>query len=217
MPRPIALLPCLALLAALLPLAPPRAHAVVLIGNLGAIESTIGSGVGPSPNPQIFQEFAVSFTLPNSSFEIINAILRFGDQDALDGAPQIVLRADSGGLPGSPLTTFIGPTPTQTAAATYTFTPVDSIPLAANTTYWLQVGQSGSSGDYAWIQSDPASDPAGLATFGSYRRSSDNGATWPSLSANRFKFELNALSLPEPSAALLFLLATLPLATRRQR
>ncbi|MEM7144306.1 MAG: choice-of-anchor R domain-containing protein [Verrucomicrobiota bacterium] len=204
--------------AAILCLSPAPTYAVVIIGNLGAADAGTGGTVGDIPGNPAFQEYAVSFTMPANDFTIDNILLRLADPSVLDGTPDITLRADAAGLPGAQLATFNAPAPALSGATqTHIFTPVGAITLNANAAYWIHVGHVGPTGSYAWVDSAPSTNPSGLATFGQYRVSSDDGSTFPTVSPNRLKFEVNATLVPEPSAALLLPLAILVPLLRHHR
>jgi hypothetical protein len=195
-----------------------NANAVVLIGNLGAPPASLYGNVGTNPGGSPVLEMEVSFIMPNQTLSLENVKLALRDSAlmAVAGAPLIqIWTDDGGGLPGAALATLTGPATVLNGSSliTYTFTPTATVNLLANQTYHVVLGES-AGGLYLWNDSDPVTDPTGLAILGNYRRSIDGGAFGSPLN-NRFRIEVNAV--PEPSRALLALLGVGVVLVRRRR
>lgn len=189
------------------------ARAVVLIGNLTAPEGSTQDQIGVDGGPDNW--VAVSFTMPPEFYSVSNAVLRIVENVALDGMPALSLWRDVAGAPGDNLMGFSVPT-LQSGVQNYTFNPLGPVALGASETYWLVVGNTGA-GNYGWRKSQPPTDPSGIAGFGNYIGSANAGATWnPANLAERYKFEINGVLVPEPSTAFLFLIGFVALGMRRR-
>src|SRR5690606_36228970 len=108
-------------------------------------------------------------------------------------------------------------------AQAYTFTPSAPLTLVGGETYWLlgDTATNLSTGpDTRWLANVASLTPMGLATFGGYRLSSDDGASYAG-SSTLNSFQINGTEVvPEPSTWVLMLIglgALVVVGYRRQR
>jgi hypothetical protein len=144
-----------------------------------------------------FQAIADPFT-PGSSYSLtqIDAAL-----DYYDGTNSVTLslNADSGGLPGAVLESWVItglPAAATTSTLVQTVTPVSSLLLNAGTQYWIVVTAAGST-DAGWNENS-------LGLFGNYAHESSQGGGWAFNSGQRLAaFDVQGTipgsSVPEPA------------------
>jgi hypothetical protein len=184
----------------LLGLAPAVCRANVVIGNLGA---------GDSSNQSIDSGnwFAASFTMGSVAYSLSDVQIRLGANP--NSTTTFTLQSNAT-VPapshpsGTNVATFTNPTFVGTTT-TYTFNVSSPFTLAANTTYWL-VGHT-NGGATAWKRSDPQTNPSGSgATFGTYALSGNSGATWSNNTEHSPLFQVDGtptVGSPEPSSLVL--------------
>ncbi len=166
---------------------------VVIIGNYSSTDDNSSSGIG------LNSQKAVKFTMPAGTGYFVSTLeLRLEDAFS-NGAPAISLRNDDavGDNPGTEFVTFDNPTLAD-AKASYTFTPASSTTLQANTSYWILVDHADNSNDYIWLAHAGGAGgitPSGIATYGNYRWSTNNGVSY-SNSSYLNSFQLNGMVLP---------------------
>lgn len=128
------------------------------------------------------------------------------------GTIEFTLNGDSAGLPGAVISTIgsqsIG---AGSATAAYTLTPLSSLLLQANTTYWVGATFNGT---VRWDQTDPPAIPSdGLATFLGYRFNGASSGVYNAILING-RVDGGEAAIPEPatmalmSAALVLLIAS---------
>lgn len=168
---------------------------VVLLGNMPS-----NGSVGTAVNSGGADRFAAVFTMPATSYTVDSVVVTLS---GFFGSPEVVtlgFYTDGGATPGS----LVGGTLTQPAgsgsdsssATNYTFTTGSTVPLSANTKYWMVL--SVPTGMVGWSWSN--SDPSGPASFDGYYLSSNSGASFVhDTSAARFALQINASAIPEPS------------------
>ena len=93
------------------------------------------------------------------------------------------IRNDTGGLnPGSTvLANFNLPASQGAGNFDYTFNPATALTFTQGSKYWLYVDistGSGGSGSFDWLASSPNATPTGVASFGDYRFSLNNGTSF---------------------------------------
>lgn len=175
---------------------PSRAN--VVIGNLAGTHnnnnfSNVGQGLTA----------AMGFTTGSSSISLTDVELVLTLQAPASDAPLLQLRSNASGAPGVSLLTFTNPTLSSGTDLTYTFTPSSAFTLQANTTYWLYLTSSSSTGAYfEWAGGNPAVTPTG------------SGATYSGTTTGVVdNFQIDgqpAVLVPEPST-LFIVVATAPL------
>jgi hypothetical protein len=155
---------------------------------------------------------AMGFTMASQSYTITSATLRLRERYT-DGQPDIVslllnLYSDVLGQPGSFLGTFTPPAlPLANTPTNYVFTPVGTLTLAANQSYWMLFNFVSAPGDvesgwYGSIPNIPTTGPGG--TYLGSKRSVDNLATWQDSDLTN-SYQLDGNPVPEPGTlALMF-------------
>ena len=123
------------------------------------------------------------------------------------GSPAVVaeLRADQG-LPGlgATLTTF-SLSVSSGAPTLTTLTPASSIPLLANTAYWLVIGATSGAFQWAYAEGNATTGPGTLTAYG---YSNDQGVTWPAglfNSENPYQVRIQVTPVPEPARVALMI------------
>jgi len=142
------------------------ATADVIISNL-ATGVGAGSNFGATTSPLLR---AFGFTLGSGAYTLDEAVLGM-NFPAGSQVPLVTLWSDSGGAPGTLLHTLV--TPGGLAGnIDVVFTAAGVVPLAANTTYWLQLEPGPlNSGGFRWVGSAPNTAPTGVATAVGYYQS----------------------------------------------
>ena len=163
--------------------------------------------------------WAYRFSLPRRSglYAVDLLTLRLEEFLQADGDPLVSFHADDhSGAPGPLLQTFsTSGLPLLNTTQDFEFLPSSPLTLVQNNTYWVVVGQSGNPGNFSWGKSDPATDPAGVATHAGFFFSSDGGVTWAP-SSDRPLFEFTGRIIPEPGTSALLLLGFGGLCRRRR-
>jgi hypothetical protein len=178
-------------------------YALNLIGNLPPTDDNSANTFSPTGGVSIN---AVSFTLPTGTdYTLDNAVLRLGAYDGTE-VFNVQIRNDTGGVnPGSTvLANFTLPAAQGAGIFDYTFNSPTAFTFTQNTKYWLYVDistGSGGSGSFDWLASSPNVTPTGVASFGAYRFSLNNGTSF--VQNNTFNsFQVNATAVPWETDAL---------------
>ncbi len=198
-------------LAVLIPGLPARGDLVIgnLPGNDGGSLAGFEQSVG----------YSIGFTVGANPFTVDSARFRLNTATGNGGNAFLNIRTDQAGNPSNTsVLAFNAQAIAANVAATYTFTPTNSVTLAANTTYWLTITNDLSAPDgLVLLANSPSVNPTGtLATFFGLRsglvndQSTDIGGLFSVPS-----FELNGTaSVPEPGSTAVLValcaLATLP-------
>jgi len=191
--------PGLAAFGALLSLS-AAAHAAILLGNYPQINNNLSFSIGGQ-----FQ-LAVSFTTPNQPYDVDSITLRLSDYTSALDTPAVGIYTDNADAPSTTLigALFTNPNSPSTGINDFPFNANGSVPLSANTKYWMLVDAS--AGSFLWRASDSDNPnprtPTGDATFGRFALSFDNGASYndPNTAPYNFlhTFQINATAVPEP-------------------
>lgn len=190
--------------------------ALALCGNAEAALIIGNSVTGPYlPGTNVATK-SVGFLTGATALLLENIQVALGGHDSVGGTVTFTLNANNGGVPGGVITT-IGTSPniaTQAPTATYTLTPVNPLPLAANTTYWIQVVLPVNG--LAWDTTNPPAAPAsGLATFVGYDIGGSPSTTFNAIVVNGSS--VGGSPVPEPSTLLLSMAALTLLLCARLR
>src|SRR5271165_365111 len=182
----------LAALTVLLTTGAIPSRADLVIGNLPSNDSNaslIGHGLTA----------AMGFTMGSSSYALTDAKLVLELTDPSSNAPLLQLQNNVSGAPGRSLLTFTNPS-LSAGTATYTFAPSTAFTLQSNTTYWLDLTSSSTTGAFfLWVGSNPAVTPTG------------SGATYFGTTNGVLdSFQVDGVIVPEPST-LFIVVATAPL------
>jgi|SRR5271165_4115345 len=185
----------LAALTVLLTTGAIPSRADLVIGNLPPDNDLNASLIG------FGQTATMGFTMGSSSYALTDAELRLGLIDPSSTAPLLQLWSNASGKPGTSLLTFTNPS-LSTSPHTYTFAPSTAFTLQSNTTYWLDLTSSSTTGAFfLWLGSNPAVTPTGSgATF--FGTTNANGVL--------DSFQVDGILVPEPST-LFIVAATAPL------
>ena len=174
-------------------------RAEVLIGNLPTANDAGSNSIGKNLFGNTFER-AVKFTMPSTAYTVDNVVLRLSEALS-DGPPLITIRAgDNGDDPGSLLATLNNPLLSD-SMDDYTFTPIGTITLAADSSYWVQVSHATNVADFQWWTSSGNNEPTGAATWEVYRQRA-NGGVWGNNNTPS-TFEINATPIPEPTSLML--------------
>lgn len=104
----------------------------------------------------------VGFTMGSTSYTLADATLELRLGAPSSNAPLLQLRADTSGSPGAVLETFTTPGSLPTGDNPITFTPSTPFTLQANTSYFLYLTSSTTTGAfYNWLGSNPVVNPTG--------------------------------------------------------
>ena len=138
----------------------------VIISNHPGNDATQTAGINATSRTK-----GMGFTMPAGSGMDLQSITMRLDFDTVDVIPLVEIYSDSGGVPGTLLTTLDNPAILDVGINDYAFTPSSSFTLEGGETYWIVA--SSVSGTYDWKASSPAQIPTGLAThraatFGAY-------------------------------------------------
>ena len=172
-------------------------YAINLIGNLPQTNDagfrTMSSSTGGS------NVVAVGFTLPTGTDYILqNAVLRLSSYDSTDDF-NVQIRNDGGTNPGSTvLANFNLPGSQGSETFDYTFSSSTAFNFQQNTKYWLYVdisAGSGGEGSIEWRRSTPAITPSGIADYGGFVLSRDEGSTFSNITTP-YSFQVNATAVP---------------------
>jgi hypothetical protein len=203
------LLRAAAVVATLVTAAMPGAQAVPVYNNLGS--SQYGADPLYSYGP-----IANSFNTGTNSGYLtgVQALLMNGSPDIV-GSLQVSLHANGVNAPGAELVSLGSLSSADIASggfATYSFAPIDSFLLAANTTYWIEITSVGAS-DVFWSWSDDLS-AQGVAGQANY-----SAALGFNLNSADFGPYQMAVQIPEPGSIALVCLALglLVVTTSRRR
>jgi hypothetical protein len=207
--------------AALAALVAPTSGQVVLLSNLPSNDGSFTVISGEIAIGGISQK-AVSFAMPATSYNVNSVTLRlksYPSSASSSFTPVIGIYSDLAGVPG----TLVGNvahssgTFSATTAADFSFTTGTTLTLASNTTYWLLVDASVPTSFY-WMRSSPNVTPTGVASYGGYINSGDDGVTYAANATSFSSFAIYATAIPEPSTcAALFGRAALGFAAYRHR
>jgi hypothetical protein len=187
----------------------------VIVSNLTDPADGTGTIYSSGPPQWYAQEF-----LTGSSSEVLSSIIvPLGDASGSFTAGAELVNNNSG-LPGSTvLTSFTVPMIPTGSPTDLTFTPMQSVTLAANTDYWFILAATGSGGHYEWEYTDTLSP-----SFPNYAVSNTSGTAWAiGTPPGPFLLEANAAAVsavPEPSSLVLVTCGFLTLAVvliRRRR
>jgi len=190
-----------------------NAEAAVIIGNSVTGPYQVGTNSGTK---------AVGFLTGSNGLLLDDIQVALGGHDSAGGTLTFTLNSDASGLPGSFIAT-IGTSPTIAGfapTAAFTITPASPLPLAANTTYWIEVAFPAGAPP-AWDRTNPQIAPSsGLATFIGYAIDSGGGFA-PSTTFNAIIVEGRAIAaaVPEPETYAMMLagLGLLGFMARRQK
>lgn len=165
------------------------AHAENLLGNLPQLDDNGRVTIGSFNMNQL--QVATKFTLPGTPYILDSIQLRLFLADT--GGPVVVTihSDDAGGsAPGTLIGTLDNP-PLTDNFGTYTFAAAGVIRLEANTTYWFVVDHGDNLSSFDLTRSSGAPAPSGLATFNDFRRSADDGVSYPEV-LDTPNFQINA-------------------------
>lgn len=142
--------------------------------------------------------YAIPFTTGSAPSRLSSVNLPFaaGYQNDADGF-SLSLYSDASGTPAIPLEVLSGSS--APLPGDYSYTSGASTPLAANTTYWVVMGNSGT-GAYSLTATDSGSETSvyGWSIGDSMLGSGDAGASWNNVSLD---VTLSvSIAVPEPSA-----------------
>jgi MYXO-CTERM domain-containing protein len=188
-------------------LAAGQASADVIISNHPGNDGSQTAGIDGSSRTK-----GMGFAMPSGTdYFLDSVVLRLNITNA-DVEPRIEIFSDSGGVPGSSLTTLSNPSIDALGIGDYSFMPAADFVLSADTSYWI-VASSGNGITYDWKASSPSQTPTGLATH--------TGATFgayppQNTSSILTTYMINGTAVPAPGAAALLAVGGLA-ATRRRR
>ena len=195
------------------------AYVLVLCANAEAAVVIGNSVTEPYQNGTNFGTKAVGFLTGSNALLLDDIQVALGGHDSSGGSLTFTLNSDANGVPGSVIET-IGSQDVAGFAATgaYTLTPASPLPLAANTTYWIQVAFPAGAPP-AWDRTTPSNAPtSGLATFIGYVFDQGSGFA-PSTTFNAIIVEGSIAAIPEPETYAMMLagLSVLGFVARRRK
>ena len=140
--------------------------AEVIISNHPGNDATQSFGIDDSTRTK-----GMGFAMPSGSDMALDAVTLRLEITSVDVSPVLEIYSDGGGVPGTLLTTLVGPSSFTSGISDYEFTPDGSFTLVGGETYWIVA--SSALDTYNWKASSPAETPTGLAThvgatFGAY-------------------------------------------------
>jgi hypothetical protein len=199
------------LLAAALAAALPAAHAdTPLFDNLAASRDGNDPLLSFGPLADSFSTGAQAGLVLTQ----VTALLKSGSADVV-GDLRLSLHADSAAGPGALLATL--GTLSSAAVSTgdfaaYTFKPASAVPLAAQTTYWVQLEAVGANAVlWSWSQDLGGTGVAGGSNYNAVLGVSPNSAFGP------YQMAVAVQAVPEPASAALLLGGLAAVAMRRRR
>lgn len=174
-------------------------RADIAVSNLGET-STNGDGWAITTVDWVAMSFTVGTNAPTWILE--SADMNIWQSGFPANGFTATLRADDGGLPGTFITSFSGPEPTNTLGGeVVNYVPTAATTLIAGAKYWL-VASSGMGG-FAWIYTDPYSSTDtgvnGWSIDDGMAVSHDQGVTWLYSLDEPALFAINVTAVPEPA------------------
>lgn len=189
-------------------------NAAVLIGNLPSVNTpTNASNIAPgtsSPSFVAANSRAYKFTIPaGQSYRLDDVVLQLQGYRTSGGAnpdnPVVQILSDGGSTPNpANVLTTLGDAFSNNAVANpgqqYTFAPANpAFTFLPGTSYWLYVANAAPGASFGWVNSNPATNPSGIASFAASANLNAAG-NWVTTNPNRPLFAINATLVPEPSA-----------------
>lgn len=180
----------------------------LVIGNLPGNDLGIVAGFDSSA------AYSIGFTVGSTPFTVTSVDMRLRNQGAAGNAI-LQLRSDVGGNPSSSALVSFGNQniSVSNSFTQYSFAPIASLQLSANTTYWLTLGTDTTSGGFNGLimaASDPNVPPTGpLATFAGLRTGTpaDQSNILPGIFPTP-SFQVNGITaVPEPASMSLMAVA----------
>lgn len=181
----------------LAPLLATQARADVLFNNIG-LKKASGIGADPVANTLYGSFFTSSQGLMLSGLALELLATNPGD----GGSINVVLASDSSGVPGRgfKLLGQISDSSLTSSPSVYSFS--ESIPLAANTRYWIKLAQSGVSATSAYWEYDGSS--AGPGVYSEFDFNSGNSPALSADSLGTSVYMMTVSAVPEPTSLALY-------------
>lgn len=176
---------------------PGQSIAAVLIGNYTPSNASGTVTVSTTQQP------AVSFVMPSVGYTIDSVKLSLRNYISTADTLAVGFYTDNSGIPGTLVGSLLqNPASASNSTADFTFLPVGTLTLSANTTYWLMARAT--AGTLGWNVSNTDTPtprlPVGQATFNVYKVGISSGASYVSGgTVNIPSFTIAATSVPEPS------------------
>jgi len=193
--------------AVLVTAAIPTANAKLIYDNLGSSQDGSDPVYSFGPLADSFATGAVGGKLEGVAAQLMSL------SSAYSGDIEMFLLADNGASPGAPLISLGGLRAESVSTAlftSYTFTPVSTFILAANTRYWLEItGATPNAIQWSW-----SNDLSGLGVAGQSSYSREFGVNDNSPAFGPYQM---AVSVPEPGSLALMCLALGPVVARSLR
>jgi len=175
-------------------------NAAVLIGNTSPNTPTTVIPMSPTTNR------AYKFTVPAGfSYRLDDVVLQLTNYNSTLDNPVVQILSDGGTNPNpaNVLTTLTNPAGSNGGTlpgAPFTFSPATpAFAFSPSTSYWLYVAATPGASAFSWVNTNPLTNPSGIASFNSFRGTSDGGTNWFTPGVRPI-FQINVTQVPEPSA-----------------
>lgn len=143
---------------------------------------------------------ANKFTTDSSTYNLAGVTLTLSTAVDTSSSFQVEIYSDSAGTPNASLAVLSG---NSTPSSPATYTPLATLQLNANSSYWVVAKVLSPTGEYTWHFAGPSGASfTGVGSLGGFSASTDAGASWSGEDANfpaLFSVTGNA-TVPEPSS-----------------